>query len=496
MPAATGAVSVAPIANEGLAGLRWGGGAGYAAALTTIDWIKLAIVGPLFFMLAPAMGFVLKGKVSWQRVAFGMMCFMTLNGLLGPGNWGLTLASIESYRGHTKGYHFYFNNAIAIALIVAKWLEDPKSVRFFPPGLCWYLLYCGMSMLSMVNAPDFNLALMAAHKSIFTALLMVATYNTLRTDDDLKFCLKVMAYTMLWELFVCLKMKYLMGVYQVNGTFEHQNPLAMYSVLMGMLFLAVGLGPAYKGANLLLVAFLACGIIVECTLSRGALVMFGLGAVVVTGASLVEKITPRRMALTMTMALLGSVGAVLAMGTIIARFNDKGNQASGELREVMKDACRAMVADHPLGIGWNNYALVVNPPYRYAEIYYDWLRGMGQRPNEDEPNSVVESHYYLLLAETGYVGLWSWLAVMFVGLYRNFRQFLTFGHSFRRCLALGVAAGCALNYTQSMLERVLVQPRNLMMWLIVMGITGRLATMRLETIKERKAAKNQPEETV
>ena len=139
-----------------------------------------------------------------------MMCFMTLNGLLGPGNWGLTLASIESYRGHTKGYHFYFNNAIAIALIVAKWLEDPKSVRFFPPGLCWYLLDCGMSMLSMVNAPDFNLALMAAHKSIFTALLMVATYNTLRTDEDLKFFLKVMAYTMLWELFVCLKMKYLM----------------------------------------------------------------------------------------------------------------------------------------------------------------------------------------------------------------------------------------------------------------------------------------------
>ena len=100
----------------------------------------------------------------------------------------------------------------------------------------------------------------------------------------------------------------------------------------------------------------------------------------------------------MAMAVMGSVGVVLAMGTIIARFNDKGNQASGELREVMKDACRAMVADHPLGIGWNNYALVVNPPYRYAEIYYDWLRGMGQRPNEDEPNSVVESHYYLLLA--------------------------------------------------------------------------------------------------
>ena len=102
----------------------------------------------------------------------------------------------------------------------------------------------------------------------------------------------------------------------------------------------------------------------------------------------------------------------------------------------------------------------------------------------------------MLLAETGYVGLWSWLAVMFVGLWRNFRQFVTFGHSFRRCLALGIAAGCGLNYTQSMLERVLVQPRNLMMWLIVMGITGRLVTMRLETIRERKEGIIQPEETI
>jgi hypothetical protein len=269
-------------------------------------------------------------------------------------------------------------------------------------------------------------------------------------------------------------------MYQVHGTFEHQNPLAMYSVLVGMVFLAVGLGPSFKGANLMLLGFLACGIIVECTLSRGALVMFGAGAVGVIGVSLVEKPTSRRLMLTSVMAVLGSVGLVLALGTIMARFHDKGNQASGELREVMKDACRAMVHDHPLGIGWNNYALVVNPPYPYAEIYYDWLRGMGMKIIESEPNSVVESHYYLLLAETGYVGLGSWLLVIFIGLWRNFRAFWTFGHSFRRCLALGVAAGCALNYEQSTLERVLVQPRNLMIWLILMGITARLEVMRRE----------------
>lgn len=429
-------------------------------------------------MLAPAFGFVLKGRPSWQRMAFAVMCFMTINGLFGPGNWGLTLASIETYRGHTKGYHFYFNHAIAIALIVARWLEDKKSFRWFPPGMGLYAFYCAMSLLSLINAPDKGYGIMAAHKQIFASLLLIATFNTLRTEDDLRYFLKVMFFTMVWELFICLKLKYLAGQYQVRGTFEHQNPLAMYSILIGMPFLAVALGPAYPGSNRLLFGFMVCGVIVECTLSRGALVMFGLGAIVVTVVSVIEKPTPRRLKLTSIMGILGSIGLVLALNSIINRFHDKGNQASGELREVMKDACRAMVHDHALGIGWNNYALVVNPPFPYAEIYYDWLRGKGNKIDESLPNSVVESHYYLLLAETGYTGLGSWLLLIFVGLWRNFRCFLAFGYSFRRCLSLGIAAGCALNYEQSTLERVLVQPRNLMLWLIIMGIGARLEVMR------------------
>jgi len=459
------------------------------SALSSLDLIKLAFVGPVFFILAPAAGFFLKDRAVWQRWAFGLMCFMTLNGLLGPGNWGLTLGSIETYRGHTKGYHFYFNNAIAIALIVAKWREDPKSFRWLPPGLGWYLLYCAISVLSLVNAPDKNLGYMAAHKQIFSALLMIATFNTLRTEDDLKFFLRVMVGTMLWELFVVLKMKYLAGMYQVHGTFEHQNPLAMYSVLIGMVFLAVAFGPPFKGANWLLLGFVATAIIVECTLSRGALVMFGLGSIAVTGLSLAEKITARRMMLTTTMGIIGALGLVLAIDSIVSRFHDKGNEASGQLREVMKDACRNMVSDHPLGIGWNNYALVVNPPYRYAEIYYDWTRSRNMKINYDEPNSVVESHYYLLMAETGYAGLLAWLALILVGLWWNARAFLFFDHSFVRVLALGIAVGCALNYVQSTLERVLVQPRNLMLWLILMGITARLEVMRREAKQQKLAAK-------
>jgi hypothetical protein len=76
---------------------------------------------------------------------------------------------------------------------------------------------------------------------------------------------------------------------------------------------------------------------------------------------------------------------------------------------------------------------------------------------------------------------------MVVGLFRNIRAFFFFKHSFLRCLSLGIAVGCALNYEQSTLERVLVQPRNLMIWLIIMGITARIEVMRREVKAARKA---------
>ncbi len=459
------------------------------AALTSVDLIKLAIIGPLFFMLAPLFGLWLKDKPRWQLGVFGLMCFMTLNGLLGPGNWGLTLGSIEEYRGHTKGYHFFFNHALAIALIVAKWREDRESFRWAPPGLVWFLFYCGVSMISIVNAVDKNLAYMAAHKTIFASVLMIATFNTLRTEADLKFFLRVMILTLAWELFVCLKMKYLGHMYQVRGTFEHQNPLAMYSLLIAMVFLAVGLGPQFKGVNLLLLGFGFCAIIIECTLSRGALVMFALGTMGTIGLSLFEKVTTRRLLVTAVMGIVGSIGLVLALDSIISRFHDQGNQASGELREVMKDASREMQRDYPLGSGWNNYGLLINPPYRYAEIYYDWYRSRGQKPDLTKANGLVESHYYLLIAENGYIGLWAWLAVIGVGLWRNARAYLFFGHSFIRCVSLGIFMGCALNYVQSTLERVLVQPRNLMLWLILLGITARIEVMRREA-KQRLREKS------
>jgi hypothetical protein len=430
---------------------------------------------------------LLKSRPGWQRIAFALMCFMTINGLLGPGNWGLTLGSIETYRGHTKGYHFYFNHAIAIALIVAKRMEDPKGFRWFPPGILLYGLYCGASLLSLSSAPNPNLVFMTAHKVLFASLLTLATFNYIRTEEHIQEFLRTMALVMGWEMMVCLKMKYLDGIYQVRGTFEHQNPLAMYALFLGMILLAASVGPYFRRSNWVLCGFAACAVVVQTTLSRAGLALCGAGTLFVMALSIVEKPTLRRLSTAGSLMVLGFLGLLVSLDTIISRFSDQGNQASGELREVMKEASRQMVSDRPLGIGWNNYALVVNPPYRYAETYYEWIRGRGMTVDETKANSVVESHYYLLLAETGYPGLVTWLLLIAVTLWRNLRAYFFFGHSFLRCVSLGIGMGCAMNYVQSLLERVLTQPRNMMIWLIVLGITGRIEWMRREALESRKA---------
>ena len=442
------------------------------------DLVKLLALVVLFAGIAPIGGLWLRGRPRWQAGVFATLCFMTIGGLYAPAEWGLTLASVESYRGHTKGYHFYFNEALALMLIIALWRESPKTFRWLPPGLWLYGLYCGFSFISVINAPMPGYVCMAALRSVKIAILFVAAYNFIRREEHLAFFLRVMAFTMLWEFLIVLKWKYLDHVYQVRGTFEHQNPLAMYATMAGLLLLATGMGPNVPRGNLLLGAFVACAAIVQCTLSRGGLLFFALGTIGVIALSLLDKPTKRRLVTVGALGLVGTLGLILAIGTIVARFHDEGNEASGETRHLMNAASQAMVREHPLGIGWNNYAHVINPPFPYGDVIDDAEREHGHKVDPDYAKGVVESHYYLLLSETGWQGLGSYLLFIAVFLWWNLRAMLRFRHHLLGCVSLGIAAGCMCNYLQSSLERVLTQPRNLMLWMLLLGVVSRIETWR------------------
>lgn len=438
--------------------------------------IKFLVVSGWYLVLPPMLGWWLQKHRQRQRWVMALMVFLTSAHI---NKFTLMLGSIEWYRGHTKGYEASLIVTLALGLLCAGFMERAKGFRWLPPGLGWWWLYCGVSLFSIVAAPDKSYVLMAAWKFTTSGVILAAAYNFLREEEDLRWLLKAIAVTLIVQAAVVLKMKYVDGFYQVRGWFEHQNPLAMWSYMMGLPLLAAMMSKADKTETRMWgLGFLCSAIIIQSALSRAALAVFVAGVGAVMAAGFVDGITARRIRTMIAMGFIGMLGAAAAADTIIARFGDKGNQASGETRDVMNLASLAMLQDSPIGIGWNNFALTINQPYTYGDVINDWERARGHKVDETYAKGVVESHYWLLLAETGYGGLLTYLIMIGAVQWWALR-----GAWVRRGTLAGVflgalAIGFALTYLHSDLERVLTQTKNLSMWLILVGCVSRLEAQR------------------
>jgi hypothetical protein len=319
---------------------------------------------------------------------------------------------------------------------------------------------------------------MAALKAVKVSLFFIAAYNFVREEGDVRFFLRVMSATMLWQLFVVLIQRYIFHIFQVRGTFEHQNSLSMYGTMIGLIFLAVGLGTKGWEANWYLFSFVACAIAVEFTLSRGGLMAFALGTGGVCLGSLADRINWRRVLVISGLLLIGLLGLAFGIGSIKARFQSDGAEVSSKGRHLLVESALRISRDYPLGIGWNNFALVMNQPYPYGDNLdqYEIERGHSLRPNVKK--QVVESLYCLLLAETGYQSLLCYAVVVVVFLSWNARAMLSFRDRFLGCVSLGIAAGCGANYFQSFFERVLIFQKNMALWMLLLGITARIEVWR------------------
>ncbi len=414
---------------------------------------------------------------------------MTISGIFSNAEWGFTIGFVREYRGHARGFHFYFNEVFALALIFAAALEPKSKFKLFPPGLWLYLLYCALSILSIFNAPSIPYVAMAAFKALKATLIFIAAYNFVRGEKDIQFFLKTMCVTILWEFIVVVKMKYLDGRHQIMGTFEHQNALAMYVNLISMVFLSAGASAKGKWANFYLFGFLCSAVIVVFTLSRAGLVIFGLGTVSVLALSLLDKFTPRRVIAVGVVGACGLIGLIMTADSLVERFNDPYTYDSKMTRIMLKAASQKMFADYPIGVGWNNYGVMINHPFRYGDNIDQYFRLNGYRMDKDAPKGIEESLYFLLLAETGFQGLGCYIALIILFLVWNLRAAWHFRTQFLGAVSIGIAVGCGINYLQSFVERVLTQPRNFMLWLILLALTAKIEIWRRQSVRQKRVEK-------
>ena len=201
-------------------------------------------------------------------------------------------------------------------------------------------------------------------------------------------------------------MQYAGGTAQAGGNFGHQNLLGMASMFVALPAFALLLAGQRTA---LVIGLLGCeAVIVFAGGSRAAIGLFGIGLVVCMVLSVWHRSSGRK-AVISAVAFLALAAAAPVMMLAIERRSDERRAASIDERGRFIDAAQMIIADHPLGVGANNYVIVANLGGYSDRAGVPW--------NTSERAAPVHNFYYLFAAELGllgFVGLVMLLAAIIV----------------------------------------------------------------------------------
>ena len=452
------------------------------------EFAKFIVVFLGYFAIAPLLGSMLARSRVAERAA---LCLLVSMPSWFPSKLTLMLYSVEFYRGHTKGFEFSLMVGLGIALTTCSFIRRPPGFRALPPGFWVYIAYCLLSCVSLIPAGNRIYGLMAAWKFASVVMVFVGAFHAFRDREDLRWVVRTLAITLIFQTLVCLKLRYLDGRWQVHGWFEHQNPMCMWAYLCAVPTLSMALSPDTDRRDTLLClgAVAATGLMILLSVSRGGLGAFAVGAAGVTGLALLRGFSAKKLVITG----LGACGAIaaglLALDSVMIRIReDAARENEEDLRPILNRQSKAMLRDSPIGIGWNNFGIVNSlPNQKYVTILMDWDISRGFRIVEENylAGPLTESLYWLLLSETGYQGFVSYAAFLALTLWWSFRGMILYWKTPLGYFIAGVLVALTLTYLHGSVERILSQTKNLSAWLIFAGFMARVEVMRAEKADRR-----------
>ena len=208
--------------------------------------------------------------------------------------------------------------------------------------------------------------------------------------------------------------------------------------------------------------------------------LFSLSIFVIFLLSYAHKFSFRKVGVAGLFLILGTGVLYKASDTIMERIRTAPEE-SVSVRLVLAEAAQNMANDKIFGIGLNNFALKINPPYTYGNHI--------QRLNEDDKGGLVETIYLMIAAETGWLNLAVFIFMLLFFYVKNVKNYFKLKHGKWRkyryiCIAL---IGALLSiYLQSSLEWVLKQTNNFYQLMFIFAVIG--ACSRI--IKERISNEN------
>ncbi|MBP5182083.1 MAG: hypothetical protein J6331_03530, partial [Lentisphaeria bacterium] len=213
--------------------------------------------------------------------------------------------SHEMYRGTSRGMEISLVYLVALIIILTFALL--KRIRSLIPdwGSVLYLLYFLLSLPSLSRSANLLFSFFELWKMVMIYLVFITVTLYLEyTKGDMDIILYGIM-VVVGVNFIVVVVQHLIGYYQVPGTFPHQNSMAMYMQLAGMLFFARYFNRREKWRTWLYLIFfaLASACLVR-TYSRGAIVCYPVGGLIALFASVCFRFNLRKIYITSFLILL------------------------------------------------------------------------------------------------------------------------------------------------------------------------------------------------
>jgi O-antigen ligase len=404
---------------------------------------------------APAIALWLRTSPRRAPLVWGTLGFLPFVYL----PWHLLIAPYATpmWSGYVKGWEISLLDAVAVGIILGTRDRWPRLSLILP-----LLVYLSVVGLSIAQARFGTLASSYFIQLVRAVLVFVAVARVSESDEGERAVLTGMVVGLTVQCGYAIA-AWLGGAIQTGGTVGHQNLLGFISHMVLMPSLAMFMSGRWPRLGLLGIG--AGAIVVVLTASRATIALSALGVLMTLFLSLAVNMSGRKI-VTAAAGLFILVASIpLASATLQRRLESQKISFFTEdtERQAFERAARSMISDHPWGVGPNHYVFIANTEGYSDRAGVNW--SMGNR------SANVHNSYLLIAAETGYLGLASFLFLMVSAIWRAFSTGIRFRKQPGSELLLGV--GCSL---------IVMAIHGLFEWVFVLSLTQYLLAVTLGMI--------------
>lgn len=409
-------------------------------------------------------------KMHWAYFGLGLLPFMT-----GALNLDASIISWPTWSGYAKGLVITVEDTLALAIVTV--LRKPRGM---PPLIGFFALYLvAVTMsVSVSNIPT------ATWFYVFQVLRMIllfwAVAKIAGNDDALRWLAMGLAAGVSYQAGMCIWQK-AGGAFQTPGTMGHQNLLGMMSHFVMLPLLAMLLGGVRS--RLMMLGVFSSLIVVALGASRGTVGFSLMGVAALIALSIYRRSTPHKWRMVGFAALALAVTSPFIYQGMEKRFIQLDRATGGyDERAAFERAAKLMFADHPMGVGANQYIVVANTQGYSSRGGVTWSSG--------SLSTNVHNLYLLAAAETGWIGratlMLLFAAIIFAGLRFAFQS----RRDPRGDIVLGATVAVAVTAAHSLYEWIWVTFPAQYVFVISAGIISGL--MRSRAFERKRPRATQP----